>query len=96
MQKSETTSSPYVLEPKPSKIKEKKKKDKKERKPVATAEEKERRLSLGLAEMERKGSLKPEEKDSKLYSPRAEEKHKQPFRHLRDRLRHAFSVNKEP
>lgn len=92
---SETASS-YVLEPKPSKIKEKKKKkEKKERKPDVPAEEKERRLSLGLGEMERKSSLRAEEKDSK-YSPRAEEKHKQPFRHLRDRLRHAFSVNKEP
>ena len=45
--------------------------------------------------MERKSSLAVEEKDGK-YSLQAEEKHKQPLKHLRERLRHAFSITKEP
>lgn len=56
-------------------------------------EEKDRKNSLRLEEKDRKNnSLREDSKDL----PRAEEKQKQTFKQWRDRLRHAFSVHKDP
>lgn len=60
-------------------------------------EKESRRHSMNLDVIDRKGSLASTAEESA--SPRAEDiavkHHKGPFKHLRNRLRHAFSVNKD-